>query len=152
MKVIVMRKNIPAIALSVFILAGCASDPDEISGTYVSPMQYQNYNCNQIRQEAGRLTRRVQEVTGQQQEEATGDKVATGVGIVLFWPALFFLADDDKEEELKRLKGEYEAVQKAAIQKECSVAEEIREAKEKAQKKREEQKQKYEEEKKGFNE
>lgn len=39
-----------------------------------------------------------------------------GVGLVLFWPALFFLAGDDQKEELARLKGEYEALEKASIQ------------------------------------
>lgn len=44
-----------------------------------------------------------------------------GVGLVLFWPALFFLAEGDKKEELANLKGQYDALDQAAIQKRCSA-------------------------------
>lgn len=59
---------------------------------------------------------------GAQKKQADTDAVAMGVGLVLFWPALFFLAGDDQKEELARLKGEYEALQQAAIQKDCEIA------------------------------
>ena len=40
--------------------------------------------------------------------------------MVPFWPALFFMAaGSDKQAELSRLKGEYDAVQQAAIAKDC---------------------------------
>ena len=54
---------------------------------------------------------------------ATGDAIAVGVSLVVFWPALFLLASDsDKKDELARLKGEYDAIQQAANQKSCGVA------------------------------
>lgn len=51
-----------------------------------------------------------------------------GVCLVLFWPALFFMMGDDQEEELASLKGQYDALEQAAIQKDCDVADEIAEA------------------------
>ncbi len=78
--------------------------------------------------EMQRISRRVHEVSGQQQKEADGDAAALGVGLVLFWPALFFMIGKDQEAELARLKGEYEALEQAAIEKECNVAAEIEEA------------------------
>jgi hypothetical protein len=43
-----------------------------------------------------------------------------GVGLVIFWPALFFLAsDNDKREELSRLRGEYDALQQSGTMKNC---------------------------------
>lgn len=106
-------------------LAGCASGADGISPTYVSPMVYQNYDCDQIREEMRRINYRVAEVTGQQDRAARNDAVTMGVGLVLFWPALFFLANDnDKSAELSRLMGEAEAVQQAGIQNNCFTAEE----------------------------
>ena len=102
------------------VAAGCASSPDSITAQYVSPLQYQSYSCEQLGAESQRIGVRVSEVTGQQQSKATSDAVATGVGVVLFWPALFFLGSgSDKKEELSRLKGESEAIQQAAIQKNC---------------------------------
>lgn len=111
-------------------LVACASKSDNISAAYVSPLQYQGYNCNQIRSELARVSRRVNEVAGVQDSQASKDSVALGVGMVLFWPALFFMIGKDKEEELARLKGEYEALEQAAIQKDCDVAQEIEKARE----------------------
>jgi len=109
-------------------LSGCASQPDKISAAYVSPLQYTSYSCQQTKAELLRVNRKVVEVSGVQEDEANKDAVAMGVGLVLFWPALFFLMGDDKKDELARLKGEYEALETAAIQKECDIAGELQEA------------------------
>ena len=44
-----------------------------------------------------------------------------GVGLVLFWPALFFLATPDQKEELAQLKGDYDALQAVALQQRCGI-------------------------------
>ena len=45
-----------------------------------------------------------------------------GVGMILFWPALFALGGTKEQEaEYGRLKGEYEAIQQAAIAKKCTL-------------------------------
>lgn len=107
-------------ACAALSLTACATSPDKISASYVSPLQYQSYDCGQIRGELVRISQRVDEVTGQQRKQASNDALAMGVGLVLFWPALFFLAGgNDKKEELGRLKGEYDALQTAAVQKQC---------------------------------
>jgi len=108
--------------LTLAIVAGCATPPDKVSASYVSPMQYSDYSCTQIKGELRRVQRQLVQVTGAQQKHADNDAVAMGVGLVLFWPALFFLAGEDKKEELARLKGEYEALQQAAIRQDCQLA------------------------------
>lgn len=124
-----MKKTVlTACMISQLGLVACASKSDNISAAYVSPLQYQGYNCNQIRSELARVSRRVNEVAGVQDSQASKDSVALGVGMVLFWPALFFMIGKDKEEELARLKGEYEALEQAAIQKDCDIAQEIEKA------------------------
>ena len=120
-----MKKITSLVLLCAFAISGCAQRSEGIKATYVSPMQYQSYDCKQIEMEINRVSRRVSEVTGQQDSQANKDAVAMGVGLVLFWPALFFLIGDDKKEELGRLKGEYEALEQAAIEKKCSVASDI---------------------------
>jgi hypothetical protein len=57
-----------------------------------------------------------------QQKYADNDPVVMGVGLVLLWPALFFLAGDDQKQELASLKGEYEALHQAAIRQDCGFA------------------------------
>lgn len=45
-----------------------------------------------------------------------------GVGLVLFWPALFALGGTKQQEaEYARLKGEHDALQQAAVAKKCGV-------------------------------
>jgi hypothetical protein len=120
--------KVMATATACAFLGACASSSDKITASYVSPLQYQGYNCNQIQMELMRVNRKVLEVTGKQDAEADKDAVAMGVGLILFWPALFFLIGEDKKEELARLKGEYEALEQAAIMKECNIAAELEEA------------------------
>lgn len=121
-------------------VAGCVASPESISAAYVSPLAYQSYSCDQLGEEFHRVGRKAQEVAGVQSDTATKDAVAMGVGLVLFWPALFFLASgSDREEELARLKGELEAIESASIQKDCSsVIKEFERAREESQKQGEE--------------
>jgi len=44
-----------------------------------------------------------------------------GVGLILFWPALFFIDNDDMREQVAQLKGEVNAVEQASIQKKCTM-------------------------------
>lgn len=112
--------RVTAIALiCAFLAGGCAKSPDDISGAYVSPLVYQSFTCDQIGEELARVVARASEVAGVQQGTAGDDAVAMGVGLVLFWPALFFISGSDRSAELARLKGEVEAIEKAAIRKDC---------------------------------
>lgn len=102
------------------LISGCASSSSEITPQYVSPLVYSEYSCDQIRLEMERLRTRVSALGGQIDETASGDDWQMGVGLVLFWPALFFLDGDGPEAaEYARITGEYEALQKAAITKNC---------------------------------
>ncbi len=104
-------------------LAGCASSASNIEAAYVSPMNYESYTCAQLEQEAERVSQRAIEVTGRQNQRAARDAVATGVGIVLFWPALFFVRGDGAQAaEVSRLKGEMETIERVSIRKNCAIS------------------------------
>jgi hypothetical protein len=115
--------------LAASMLSACASSPDKISPSCVSPLEYSNLDCDQIKSELVRVSDHVREVSGVQARAHTRDQVAMGVGLVVFWPALFFLMEGDKKEELGRLKGQYDALDDAAIRNKCPVAYEMRAAK-----------------------
>lgn len=103
-------------------LCGCAQSANDIPAAYISPITYQSYTCSQIREEAQRLVNRVAEATGVQNGKATSDAVAMGVGVVIFFPALFFVkGNSTTAPELGRLKGEMQALEQAAIQKNCHL-------------------------------
>ncbi len=139
-----MKKILCGLVLSVGLI-GCAPSAKNIQASYVSPLQYEDYSCRQIRAELARVTRKVHEVSGVQDDHASKDSAALGVGLVLFWPALFFMPGEDRAEELSRLKGEYEAIEQVAIKKDCDVADEIAEAK-KLSDQREAEKKQYQKE------
>ena len=102
------------------VLSGCATSSDKISAAYISPMQYQSYDCDQLTAEGARLSQRVLTLQGQVDKAASNDKALTGVGVILFFPVLFALGGNQQQEaEYGRLKGEFEAVQQAAIVKKC---------------------------------
>lgn len=109
-------------AIVATVLAGCATASKDIAATYVSPLTYQGYTCEQLIGETQRIGARVAEVGGAVDAKASRDKKITGVGVVLFWPALFALGGNkEKQAEFARLKGEYDAVQQAAITKNCAA-------------------------------
>lgn len=115
-------QQVVATAGALAILGACASDPKKVSASYVSAALYQNLTCEQLGLEATRVSNLVTEVTGAQRGQRTTDTVVTTVGVLVFWPALFFIGgDDEKTAELARLKGEMEAIEKASIQKNCAI-------------------------------
>lgn len=117
-----MKRPIAAAVVCAYLLSGCATSSKDITSTYVSPMQYQGYDCQQIRMEMQRVVGRVNQISGRLDEAANNDKMIMGVGLVLFWPALFALGGTKgQEQELSRLKGEYDALSQAAIEKKCNV-------------------------------
>jgi hypothetical protein len=62
-------------------------------------------------------------LSGKLDDNAEKDEAVTAAGIILFWPALFFLGGTKEEEaEFGRLKGEFNALEKVSIQKNCGSA------------------------------
>lgn len=113
--------NIKIIPLAgMLALSACADRASEIRPAYVSPIQYQNYNCSQLAAENNRIASRLNQLVEVQDQQATDDAVATGVAIVLFWPAAFFIQGNDNAPEIARLKGQYDAVEQAAIGGNCN--------------------------------
>lgn len=116
-----MRKFTCAVVSASMVVAGCATSSADIATAYISPLQYQGYDCEQIVAESRRLEQRVYELGGRLDEAASNDKAIAGVGIILFWPVLFALGGTKQQEaEYSRIKGEYEALQQVAVQKKCS--------------------------------
>ena len=100
----------------------CSKSSKEIVGIYVSPLEYADYSCEQIKSEMIRVSNKVRTLTGELDKNKDNDQMITGAGIILFWPALFFIGGTKEQEaEYARLKGEHEALDKVAIQKHCIV-------------------------------
>ncbi|MGT2440319.1 hypothetical protein ACU4GH_36270 [Bradyrhizobium betae] len=112
--------------LSVFccavVLVGCASSSQDISATYVSPVMYQNYTCQQLAMEAQAVSARAATLSGAQDSQRTKDTVATTAAVIIFWPAAFLVGGDKQTAaELGQMKGQLNAIEQASIMKKCSI-------------------------------
>jgi len=106
--------------MAIASLAACATSSKEIAAIYVSPIQYSSYDCEQLGNESKRLQGRVSQLGGLLDKQASDDGSMALVSAILFWPAAFAIDGDGQQQaEYARLKGEYEAIEQASIQKKC---------------------------------
>ena len=116
-----MKSSISLAVAAAFVASGCASSSDKIAAAYVSPLQYESYSCTQLAEEAQRVSARAATLAGVQDQKSTNDAIATGVAIVLFWPAAFMIGGNDQTTaELGRLKGEFETIEMVSVRKNCA--------------------------------
>tara|TARA_B100001093_G_C26319603_1_gene797079 strand:+ start:174 stop:524 length:351 start_codon:yes stop_codon:yes gene_type:complete len=113
-------KFIALFILSLFLVS-CASSPDELSTQYVPASTFSNLDCDQIAGSLRQKNGRLQNLYTKLEKEASTDETQMAVGMLLFWPALFFLEGGDSPEaaEYSRLKGEVEALNEASMLKKC---------------------------------
>jgi hypothetical protein len=83
---------------------------------------YQSFTCQQLAAEATRVSAAAAQAAGQQDSQATKDAVATTVGVLIVWPALFLIQGDKQNAaQLAVLKGQMDAIEQASIQKNCGI-------------------------------
>lgn len=119
-----LSHRLVTLAAAAALFAGCASNPDKIDSAYVSPLKYQKYDCQQLASEMDYVGQRTTKLHQRLKKERKADNWQMGVGLVLFWPALFFLEGGDGPEaaEYSQLKGEFEALRQVSVEKKCSIS------------------------------
>ena len=76
------------------------------------PVMYQGYTCQQLAQEAQGVSTRAAQVSGAQDRKRSDDQIATGVAVVIFWPAAVLVGGDGATAaELAQLKGQMTAIE-----------------------------------------
>ena len=107
--------------LVVLSLSGCGNvSSNQVIADSVSSYEYDNMTCPAIEAEISHLQRAATEagaIVDKKKSSQQGKGVAS---VLLFWPALFIIDDNSLEaQKYARLKGEYEAAEKAHRIKEC---------------------------------
>ena len=89
----------------------------------MSPLKYKDYDCDQIALEMDYVGQRTTRLYTRLDSERKKDNAQMGVGLVLFWPALFFLEGGDGPDaaEYAQLKGEFEALRDNSVQRKCAL-------------------------------
>ena len=105
----------------VITITGCATSSKDITETYVSPLQYNSYDCDQLAAEEQRLRVRASQLGARLDTAAQNDKIIAGASVLLFYPIFFVGGNKAQEAEFSRLKGEYSAVEQGAIAKKCNT-------------------------------
>ncbi|MDO9638596.1 MAG: hypothetical protein Q7J44_08640 [Pseudotabrizicola sp.] len=114
------KQVLTTLLAATLVLTACANQPDKVVATYVSPTTYSSFNCRQIISERNRIVQKVNELSGVQKKKADNDAAAMGIGMILFWPALFALGGgSDVEPQLASMKGNYDALTAVGTQKNC---------------------------------
>ncbi len=102
-------------ASAAIVLASCAKAPESISASYISDVGYQQYTCDQLGSEMSRLSSALALASAQQEKARTNDVV----GVILIGLPVSSMSGDNIAPEIARLKGEQEAVRRAAMIKRC---------------------------------
>jgi len=103
------------------LITACATQPEDLGTTRISPIMYSHLDCEQLAMEGMRVARRETILFNSLEKTADTDEWQMGVGLILLWPVLFALEGGDSAEaaEYSLLKGERDAIEQAAIIKKC---------------------------------
>ncbi|MEM9552079.1 MAG: hypothetical protein AAGA05_12945 [Pseudomonadota bacterium] len=111
-----------ALLAACVAVSACAQQPHKIEASYVSRSAFEGKGCNDLLAERNDIVRHVNDLSAKQKKAATTDAVATGVALVLFWPAAFALATtSDNSGALSLAKGNYDAISSQMQLQGCNV-------------------------------
>ena len=120
---IMANKTVAAILVAgVMFLTSCAPAPKHILPTYVSPLQYEQYDCSQIGSEMESVTRELNQLYITVKKSNDRDGLFIVGALFVAWPLLLVPAAIDDTEaavQFAQLQGELEALEQASILKEC---------------------------------
>jgi hypothetical protein len=101
-------------AFLTILLSACATGP-ESDPAYVSPTQYQDYNCKQIRAEMKRISGKLEQAS-----QSDGTNQVLSAAVTAFAISRGYGFSDDGNAPIKRLHNQYDVLEQTAIQKSCN--------------------------------
>lgn len=113
-----MKIKIAAALAAMMVLAGCASNPEDIAPLYTSDRQYEPFTCEQLDGELRNLNTAIS-VASQQQSRARNSDIA---GVLLVGLPVGSMTGRGAEMQVATLKGHYQAASRVMIAKKCPSA------------------------------
>lgn len=103
--------------LSFLLAAGCATSPEKIIPSHMSDSSYVDWGCEELSREQSRLAASLSAAADEQRRCRDNDIA----GVILLGFPVSGISGCDKEFEIARLKGQLQALQRAAVQKDCAL-------------------------------
>lgn len=107
------------LGLAVLAATSCAAPPESIAPAYISEVGYMKWTCDQLAEEQTRLAAALSSACDAQRRARSNDTV----GVIFLGLPVASLSGTNMASEVARLKGELQALQKAATAKECNLPE-----------------------------
>jgi hypothetical protein len=116
------KKTVAALAISAWVMPGCATRPDNVVASSVSSSRYADRTCKSLSRELDEVQDALRVQSAKLNDKANQDAVVTGVGVILFWPVLFALGNNaGLEGDVARLKGEEQAIRRQMREADCET-------------------------------
>jgi hypothetical protein len=113
-------------ALAIPLLAGCATRSADVKPQPASAADFAGWPCDALADETERVQQRAADVAYAVDTVVGNNLIVLSIGTTVFWPALLAMRPDGPDAaELARLKGRYEALQAAALQRQCPPVSEM---------------------------
>lgn len=109
-------KLLCAISALTFLAAGCASEPQVTlpKPSFMSPIMYETYDCEQIDQEAKVLTHQAENISGVKTEKLSENGV-------IVWPVSLLSHNHERQnQDLVMVRAKFEALEKASQREKCN--------------------------------
>jgi len=119
-KLINIRKMFLTFSLIGLLAMSCAPSANSVMASSISPILYQNLECDMLIMELASAEAKVSQLTTIQNKVRGSDTAVTVIGVLLLWPVLFALSGvtgKNRADELAQAKGELEAINKAIMMK-----------------------------------
>lgn len=116
-----------ALSAVALLLSACASTSADVTPAEIEAAQFERFGCEQLEHERYRVHAQMVHLAGEIDRRSVGDRIAMGVGVVLFWPALFLIdGEGPRHDELARLKGEEQQLRDTMASRDCDAAPRMR--------------------------
>ena len=100
-------------------MGACAASSNGIDAQYISADQYEGHTCAEIAAEGERVSRRVAEISNSAEDTRSSGWLLPPA-IILLWPTIP-PSDDTTVADLRRLRGDFEALREASRLKRCNL-------------------------------
>ena len=103
------------------MFTGCSTRAKYITAKAVNPVKYEGLTCDQVHAEILNVHKEIRRISRLQDSESIKDTVMFWTSMIVFAPAIVFLIGKDREEALKELKGEFEALKSVSVNNRCDT-------------------------------